>query len=114
MICAPGIGCVLSSSCSKRSAGGQLEHPSEVKSSTRTGAGELDDVSVTRAITHVITKLRTKGRIFVFCIDALNSGGEAYYLIRLLRDEKVTGVNLSAVQLVLYNRVASYARTLGS
>src|ERR1700730_15931215 len=37
MISAPLMGCAWSSFASRASAGGQLEHPSEVKSSTRTG-----------------------------------------------------------------------------
>src|ERR1700691_1254735 len=37
MICAPATGWVCSRRASKRSAGGQLEQPSEVKSSTTTG-----------------------------------------------------------------------------
>src|ERR1700758_1210056 len=37
MICAPLIGCVESSFCTQSSAGGQLEQPSEVNSSSRIG-----------------------------------------------------------------------------
>src|SRR5215472_5065175 len=41
-MCAPATGCALSSFARRASAGGQLEHPSEVKSSTTTGAdGEV-------------------------------------------------------------------------
>jgi len=39
MICAPEIGCEASSCWSSLSAGGQLEHPSEVNNSTSTGDG---------------------------------------------------------------------------
>src|SRR5450755_287477 len=37
MICAPPIGCSRSSFSSSASAGGQLEHPSDVNSSSSTG-----------------------------------------------------------------------------
>src|SRR5678809_429620 len=37
MRCAPGMGCCESSFCKNSSAGGQLEQPSDVKSSTRIG-----------------------------------------------------------------------------
>src|SRR5271155_1432591 len=37
MISAPATGCCCSNCCSKASAGGQLEQPSEVNSSTTTG-----------------------------------------------------------------------------
>src|SRR3954451_1420676 len=37
MMCAPATGWVRSSACRSWSAGGQLEHPSEVNSSARTG-----------------------------------------------------------------------------
>src|SRR5580704_2452870 len=39
MMLAPGTGCALPRCESSASAGGQLEHPSEVNSSTRTGVG---------------------------------------------------------------------------
>src|SRR5262245_5400782 len=39
MICAPASGWVSTSFCNKTSAGGQLEHPSDVNSSTTTGTG---------------------------------------------------------------------------
>jgi hypothetical protein len=40
MSCAPEIGCIPSNFRSSASAGGQLEHPSEVNNSTKTGMGE--------------------------------------------------------------------------
>src|ERR1700681_2092577 len=47
MISAPGMGCWSSRVASKASAGGQLEQPSEVKSSTTTG--EREDWSLAAA-----------------------------------------------------------------
>src|ERR1700733_7875649 len=47
MMSAPGTGCVLPRRESNASAGGQLEHPSDVNNSTRTGVdGELAGVGV--------------------------------------------------------------------
>src|SRR4029077_9671524 len=58
--CAPPTGCVRSSCCNNASAGGQLEQPSEVNSSTRTGAGaspcgasEADTNSEARIIANI-------------------------------------------------------------
>jgi hypothetical protein len=51
MICAPGRAGALSSRCNKASAGGQLEQPSEVNSSTKTGAGIEGAVSAANAQT---------------------------------------------------------------
>src|SRR5690348_3844490 len=66
MNCAPGRGCLLSSSRRNESAGGQLEHPSEVKSSTNRGVGDFasampfgEEESTTRPT--AVTAARTEG-----------------------------------------------------
>src|ERR1017187_3053309 len=56
MICAPATGCVLSSFISRASAGGQLEHPSEVNNSANTGTRGLGSAAWRAAARTVIRK----------------------------------------------------------